>query len=114
MRWTRQRFAREAIAGRIERSLSDQQHADERRCCVRRSRVVLTPDAGVKFAEVWSALPGAGKPYSRATVAKEPGHRGERGGNVCRGKARFLRGCKSLPARVAPAGSEQAGRQRPV
>jgi hypothetical protein len=23
---------------------------------------------------------------------------------VCRGKARFLRGCKSLPARVAPAG----------
>src|SRR5882757_8604107 len=31
MRWTRQRFAREAIAGRVERPVSDQQHADERR-----------------------------------------------------------------------------------
>src|SRR5713226_508313 len=26
-------------------------------------------------------------------VAKEPGHRGEHEGNVCLGKARFLRGC---------------------
>src|SRR6266852_3133729 len=31
MRWTRQRFAREVIAGRVERPVSDQQHADERR-----------------------------------------------------------------------------------
>jgi hypothetical protein len=43
MRWTRQRFAREGIAGRVERPVSDQQHADERCCCGRRSRVVLTP-----------------------------------------------------------------------
>ena len=43
MRWTRQRFARDGIAGRVERLVSDQQRADERCCCVRRSRVVLTP-----------------------------------------------------------------------
>src|SRR6266852_1982917 len=43
MRWTRQRFACDGIAGRVERLVSDQQHADERCCCVRRSRVVLTP-----------------------------------------------------------------------
>jgi hypothetical protein len=43
MRWTRQRFARDGVAGRVERLVSDQQRADERCCCVRRSRVVLTP-----------------------------------------------------------------------
>jgi hypothetical protein len=43
MRWTRQRFACDGIAGRIERSVSDHRHADERCCSVRRSRVVLTP-----------------------------------------------------------------------
>src|SRR6267378_8679389 len=43
MRWTRQRFARDGIAGQIERFVSGQQHADERCCCGRRSRVVLTP-----------------------------------------------------------------------
>jgi hypothetical protein len=31
MRWTRQRFARDGIAGQVERLVSDQQHADERR-----------------------------------------------------------------------------------
>jgi hypothetical protein len=43
MRWTRQRFARDGIAGRVERFVSDQQHADERCCCGRPIRVVLTP-----------------------------------------------------------------------
>jgi hypothetical protein len=43
MRWTRQRFARDGIAGQVERLVSDQQHADERCCCVRQNRVVLTP-----------------------------------------------------------------------
>jgi hypothetical protein len=43
MWWTRQRFARDGIAGQIERFVSGQQHADERCCCGRRSRVVLTP-----------------------------------------------------------------------
>jgi hypothetical protein len=43
MRWTRQRFARDGIAGRVERLLSDHRRADERCCCVRQNRVVLTP-----------------------------------------------------------------------
>src|SRR5882757_1261173 len=43
MRWTRQRFARDGIAGQVERLVSGQQRADERCCSVRRSRVVLTP-----------------------------------------------------------------------
>src|ERR1700688_2988164 len=30
---------------------------------------------------------------------------------VCGGKAQFLRGCKSLPARVAPAGSNRSRRE---
>ena len=36
--------------------------------------------------------------------------RNSRGVLVCRGKAQFLRGCKSLPARVAPAGSNRSRR----
>src|SRR5450631_4873190 len=43
MRWTRQRLARDRIAGRVERLLSDHRHADERCCSVRQNRVVLTP-----------------------------------------------------------------------
>jgi len=43
MRWTRQRFAREGIAGRVERLLSDHRHADERCRRGRQNRVVLTP-----------------------------------------------------------------------
>src|SRR5467141_3617623 len=78
MRWTRQRFARNGIAGRVERLVSDQQRADERCCSVRRSRVVLTPDAGVKFAEFKSAQPGLDKTYPQATVANKPDHRGAR------------------------------------
>jgi len=77
----RQRFAREGVAGRVERLVSDQQRADERCCSVRRSRVVLTPDAGVKFAEFKSAQPGLDKTYPQATVANKPDHRGEHEGN---------------------------------
>src|SRR5258705_888743 len=76
MRWTRQRFAREGIAGRVERLVSDQQRADERCCSVRRSRVVLTPDAGVKFAEFKSAQPGLDKNISvgdGGKTARSPG-----------------------------------------
>src|SRR5258708_27369690 len=78
MRWTRQRFAREGVAGRVERLVSDKRRADERCCSVRRSRVVLTPDAGVKFAEFKSAQPGLDKTYPQATVANNPDHRGAR------------------------------------
>src|ERR1700730_7935802 len=78
MRWTRQRFARDGIAGRVERPVSDQQHADERCCCGRRSRVVLTPR---RWCQVrgWQVGPtGRGQNLNPlTTVAKEPGHRGE-------------------------------------
>jgi len=75
MRWTRQRFARDGIAGRVgERPVSDQQHADERCCSVRRSRVVLTPRRWRQVCGVKSVQPGLDKTYPHATVAKEPGH----------------------------------------
>src|ERR1700694_5133970 len=75
MRWTRQRFARDGIAGRVgERPVSDQQHADERCCSVRRSRVVLTPRRWRQVCGVKSAQPGLDKTYPLTTVAKEPGH----------------------------------------
>ncbi len=82
MRWTRQRFARDGIAGRVgERPVSDQQRADERCCSVRRSRVVLTPRRWRQVRGVKSAQPGLDKTYPLMTVAKEPGHRGEHEGN---------------------------------
>src|SRR6195256_7060470 len=52
--------------------------ADERCCCVRRSRVVLTPRRWRQVRGVKSAQPGLDKTYPWATVAKEPGHRGAR------------------------------------
>ena len=64
MRWTRQRFAREAIAGRVERPVSDQQHADERCCSVRQNRVVLTPRRWRQVRGVASAQPGLDKTIS--------------------------------------------------
>src|SRR5713226_10730077 len=63
MRWTRQRFARDGVAGRVERLVSDQQRADERCCCVRRSRVVLTPRCWRQVRGVKSAQPGLDKTY---------------------------------------------------
>jgi len=79
MRWTRQRFARDGIAGQVERLVSDYRHADER--CWLRTAKSCGPDAPTlasSFAEGKSALPGADKPDIREmTVAREPGHRGE-------------------------------------
>src|SRR6266850_7043189 len=63
MRWTRQRFARDGMAGRVERLVSDQQRADERCCSVRRSRVVLTPRRWRQVRGVKSAQPGLDKTY---------------------------------------------------
>src|SRR5712691_12992606 len=101
-----------AMDGRAgDESVSDQQRADERCCSVRRSRVVLTPRRWCQVRGVKSDQPGLDKTYPLTTVANKPGHRGEHEGNVCRGKARFLRGCKSLPARVAPAGSNRSRRE---
>ena len=82
MRWTRQRFARDGIAGRVERLVSDQQHADERRCSVRRSRVVLTPRRWRQVRGCYVGPTGLRHNVSPwTTVAKEPGHRGEHEGN---------------------------------
>src|SRR6266852_9157789 len=77
MRWTRQRLARDGIAGLVERLVSDHRHADERRCCGRQNRVVLTPRRWRQVRGVASAQPGLDKTYPLTTVAKEPGHRGE-------------------------------------
>src|SRR3984893_4288911 len=77
MRWTRQRFARDGIAGLVERLVSDHRHADERCCCGRQNRVVLTPRRWRQVRGVASAQPGLDKTYPLTTVAKEPGHRGE-------------------------------------
>jgi hypothetical protein len=77
MRWTRQRFARDGIAGRVgERPVSDQQRADERCCSVRRSRVVLTPRRWRQVRGVKSAQPGLDKNISagrRWQRARSPG-----------------------------------------
>src|SRR5216683_1439122 len=72
MRWTRQRFARDGIAGQVERLVSGQQRADERCCSVRRSRVVLTPRRWRQVRGVKSAQPGLDKTYPRMTVATSP------------------------------------------
>ena len=77
MRWTRQRFARDGIAGRVgERPVSDQQRADERCCSVRRSRVVLTPRRWRQVRGVKSAQPGLDKNISAddgGKTARSPG-----------------------------------------
>src|SRR6266852_7566521 len=78
MRWTRQRFARDGIAGQVERLVSDHRHADERCCSGRQNRVVLTPRRWRQVGGVASAQPGLDKTYPLMTVAKEPDHGGER------------------------------------
>src|SRR6266849_3874294 len=62
MRWTRERQARKAIAGRDEPRERSASVQDDRRFSGRQSRVVLAPVAGVKFAEAKSARPGPAKP----------------------------------------------------
>jgi hypothetical protein len=82
VRWTRQRFARDGVAGRVERLVSDQQRADERCCSVRRSRVVLTPRRWRQVRGCYVGPTGLRHNVSPwATVANKPGHRGELEGN---------------------------------
>ena len=77
MRWTRQRFARDGVAGRVERLVSDQQRADERCCSVRRSRVVLTPRRWRQVRGCYVGPTGLRHNVSpRAMVAKQPGSPG--------------------------------------
>jgi hypothetical protein len=62
--------------------VSGQQRADERRCCVRRSRVVLTPRRWRQVRGCYVGPTGLRHNVSpRTTVANKPGHRGEREGN---------------------------------
>ena len=72
MRWTRQRFARDGIAARVERLVSDQQRADERCCCVRRSRVVLTPRRWRQVGGIISADDGDNKARSPGRARRKP------------------------------------------
>jgi hypothetical protein len=65
------------LQGGFFESVSDQQPADERCCCGRQNRVVLTPRRWRQVRGVASAQPGLDKTYPLMTVAKEPGHRGE-------------------------------------
>ena len=75
-------FCARWIAGRVgERPVSGHKRADERCCCVRRSRVVLTPRRWRQVRGVKSADRGLDKTYPQATVANKPGHRGELEGN---------------------------------
>jgi hypothetical protein len=60
----------------LERSHSTRTRDD---CSVRQNRVVLTPRRWCQVCGVASAQPGLDKTYPLMTVAKEPGHRGERG-----------------------------------
>src|SRR5258705_10921051 len=65
MRWTRQRFACDGIAGRVARPVSSHP-ARGRETIAADGKIVWSrrPDAGVKFAEVLSALPGSDKTIS--------------------------------------------------
>jgi hypothetical protein len=71
MRWTRQRFARDGIAGWVERLVSDQQHADER-CCSRTAKS-CGPDAPTlasSFAEFCRPNRAMTKRYPRGDGGK--------------------------------------------
>jgi hypothetical protein len=65
MRWTRQRLARDGIAGLVERLVSDHRRADERCCCGRQNRVVLTPRRWRQVRGVLLARPGSDKTLLR-------------------------------------------------
>jgi hypothetical protein len=63
-------------------SVSGQQHADEGCCCVRRSRVVLTPRRWRQVRGCYVGPTGLRHNVSLwATVANKRGHRGELEGN---------------------------------
>jgi hypothetical protein len=82
MRWTRQRFARDGVAGRVERLVSDHQRADERCCSVGRSRVVLTPRRWRQVHGCYVGPTGLRHNVSPwTTVTNKRGHRGELEGN---------------------------------
>jgi hypothetical protein len=82
MRWTRQRWARKVMAGRVDEACERSNGAlTDGADCGRRSRVVLTPRRWRQGGGGASAQPGWDAPYPLATVANKPGHRGEHEGN---------------------------------
>src|SRR5258708_23854150 len=77
MRWTRQRLARDGIAGLVERLVSDHRHADERRFS--RPAKSCGPDAPTLASSSRRLVGPTGQGQHltpRTTVGKELGHRG--------------------------------------
>jgi len=78
MRWTRQSYARDGIAGRVMSpwAINSTRTRDD----AADGEVVWSwrPDAGVKFADVVSALPGADTTLVRKRRWQNSRHRGER------------------------------------
>jgi hypothetical protein len=79
----RQRQARNVMQGGFER-IRERSNGELTNDVAADGEVVWSwrPDAGVKFTDGKSALPGADEPHiPQATVANKPGHRGEHEGN---------------------------------
>jgi len=79
MRWTRQRFARDGIAGRVERLVSDQTASG--RTMLLRTAKSCGPDAPTLASSSRCRVGPTGCRQNVSpltTVAKEPGHRGAR------------------------------------
>jgi len=79
MRWTRQRQACNVTQGGFEKA-RERSNGELTNDVAAYGEVVWSwhRDAGVKFAESWSAPPGMDKTYPLTRVAIEPVHPGER------------------------------------
>ncbi len=130
MRWTRAASARRPIAGRSLQRLVSDFAARRRTAQLVDGEVVWSwrPDAGVKLCKcAWSPTGRGGAIIGKATVARKPGHRGERGVSrktIRAGKAGFARlslwstpralfsrgghGCSLHPAFPAPSQLKRA------
>ena len=77
MRWTRQRFARDVMAGRVSRERSQSALTTDA-CCGRRSRVVLTPRRRRQVRGGKVGPTGCRQAFNpQTTVTRKPDHRGE-------------------------------------
>ena len=124
------------IAGRpqaLSWAVSDRSAQDERRCCVRQKRVVLTPVAGVKSAEVFAkpnrVCKTVNSPMTEARGIRLRGERAISRQTIAQGRPDALRwtcmlvcalpcahctrdrGCSAHP--VFPAPSHSGGGKRP-
>ena len=81
------------VVGRSFGLVSDSQHADERRCCGRRSRVVLTPRRWRQVGGVLSARPGSDKslnPQATVSTSRSPGRARRKPLKPLRGECRVI------------------------